>query len=69
MGALHKKLHRATDQALHAIKHTACTVGRTMAGLVAVERHLWLNLTKICEKEKDFLMDAPISINSGVNKF
>ncbi len=32
-----------------------------MAGSVAAERHLWLNLTEIREKEKVFLLDAPIS--------
>ncbi len=29
--------------------------------MVTVERHLWLNLTDIKEKNKSFLMDAPIS--------
>ncbi len=49
-----KELRRAT-------KHTARAVGRSMAALVAAERHLWLNLTEIREREKVFLMDAPIS--------
>ncbi len=49
-----KELRRAT-------KHTARAVGRSMAGSVAAERHLWLNLTEIHEKEKVFLLDAPIS--------
>ncbi len=31
------------------------------AASVAAERHLWLNLTEIHEREKVFLMDAPIS--------
>ncbi len=56
-----KELRRATDLALRATKHTARAVGRSMAALVAAERHLWLNLTEIREKEKTFLMDAPIS--------
>ncbi len=56
-----KELRRATDLALRATKHTARAVGRSMAASVAVERHLWLNLTEICEREKVFLMDAPIS--------
>ncbi len=56
-----KELRRATDLALRATKHTARAVGRSMAASVAAERHLWLNLTKIREKEKTFLMDAPIS--------
>ncbi len=56
-----KELRRATDLALRATKHTARAVGRSMAASVAAERHLWLNLTEIREKEKVFLMDAPIS--------
>ncbi len=60
-----KELRRATDLALRATKHTARAVGRSMAGSVAAERHLWLNLTEIRKKEKVFLLDAPIS-KSGV---
>ncbi len=56
-----KELRRATDLALRATKHTARAVGRSMAASVAAERHLWLNLTEIREKENVFLMDAPIS--------
>ncbi len=52
-------------------------MGRSMAGSVAAERHLWLNLTEIREKEKVFLLDAPISqsgqfgeaVSSVVEKF
>ncbi len=72
-----KELCRATDLALRATKHTARAMGRSMAGSVAAERHLWLNLTEICEKEKVFLLDAPISqsglfgeaVSSVVEKF
>ena len=72
-----KELRRATDLALRATKHTARAVGRSMAGLITVERHLWLNLTDIKEKDKSFLMDAPISkdglfgeaVTSVVDKF
>ncbi len=56
-----KELRRATDLALRATKHTARAMGLSMAASVAAERHLWLNLTEIREKEKTFLMDAPIS--------
>ncbi len=56
-----KELRRATDLALRATKHTARAVGRSMVGMVMVKRHLWLNLTDIKEKDKSFLMDAPIS--------
>ncbi len=72
-----KELRRATDLALRATKHTARAVGRSMAGSVAAEHHLWLNLTEIREKEKVFLLDAPISqsglfgeaVSSVVEKF
>ncbi len=56
-----KELCKATDLALRADKHTARVVGSSMAGSVAAERHLWLKLTEIREKEKVFLLDAPIS--------
>ncbi len=72
-----KELHRATDLALKATKHTARAVGRSMVGSVATERHLWLNLTEIREKEKVSPLDAPISqfglfgeaVSSVVEKF
>ncbi len=72
-----KELRRATDLALRATKHTARAIGRSMAGSVSAERHLWLNLTEIREKEKVFLLDAPISqsglfweaVSSVVEKF
>lgn len=47
-----KELRRATNLALRATKNTAHVVGRTMAGFVAVERNLWLNLNEICEKRR-----------------
>ncbi len=56
-----KELRRATDLALRATKHTARAAGHSMTALVAAERHLWLNLTDIREREKVFLLDAPIS--------
>ncbi len=56
-----KELRKATDLDLRANKHTARALGRSMAGSVAAERHLWLNLTEIREKEKVFLLDASIS--------
>lgn len=32
----------------------------SLAAMVVMERHLWLNLEDIREKEKNFLLDAPI---------
>lgn len=34
----------ATDLALCLNKQTACAIGRSMAALVTMEQHLWLNL-------------------------
>ncbi len=52
------ELCRTTDLALRATKQTAAAIGRSM---VATERHLWMNLVDIVEKEKRFLLDAPVS--------
>ncbi len=59
------ELHRATHLSLKAAKEMAKTIGRSMAALVATERHLWLNLSNIKGNDKNFLMDAPIS-SSGL---
>ncbi|CAM4622583.1 unnamed protein product [Leuciscus chuanchicus] len=66
----------ATDLSLRATKETAKSIGRSMAALVATERHLWLNLSDIKDKEKHVLLDAPVStqglfgdaVNSAVAK-
>ncbi len=41
------KLCRATDLSLRAAKETVKSIGRSMAALVATERHLWLNRSNI----------------------
>ncbi|MCJ8740105.1 hypothetical protein PDJAM_G00055060 [Pangasius djambal] len=50
--AAFKELRSATDLALRATKATAQAIGRSMANLVVLERHLWLNLTEIKEVDK-----------------
>ncbi len=55
------ELRRAADLSLRAAKETAKSIGRSMAALVATERHLWLNLSNIKLKDKNLLMDAPLS--------
>ncbi len=55
------ELRRTTDLALRTTKQTAAAIGRSMAAMVATERHLWMNLADIGEKEKRFLLDAPVS--------
>ncbi|KAL0163655.1 hypothetical protein M9458_039408, partial [Cirrhinus mrigala] len=55
------ELRRTTDLALRATKQTASAIGRSMAAMVVMERHLWVNLADIGSKEKGFLLDAPVS--------
>ncbi|ROI46622.1 hypothetical protein DPX16_7740 [Anabarilius grahami] len=55
------ELRQTTDLALRATKHTSASIGRSLAAMVATERHLWLNMADIGEKEKGSLLDAPVS--------
>ncbi|XP_048039521.1 uncharacterized protein LOC125264325 [Megalobrama amblycephala] len=55
------ELRQTTDLALRATKQTAASIGRSMAAMVATERHLWLTMADIGEKEKGSLLDAPVS--------
>ncbi|KAL0159734.1 hypothetical protein M9458_043459, partial [Cirrhinus mrigala] len=55
------ELRRTTDLSLRVTKETARAIGRSMAALVATERHLWLTLSDMKEKDRVFLLDAPLS--------
>ncbi|XP_067312462.1 uncharacterized protein [Pseudorasbora parva] len=55
------EIRQAADLSLRATRETARSIGRSMAALVATERHLWLNLSDIKERDKKFLMDSPVS--------
>ncbi|KAI2646068.1 Transposon Ty3-G Gag-Pol polyprotein [Labeo rohita] len=55
------ELRRTADLSLRATKETARAIGRPMAALVAAERHLWLTLSDMKEKDRVFLLDAPLS--------
>ncbi|KAI2661474.1 Transposon Ty3-G Gag-Pol polyprotein [Labeo rohita] len=54
-----EELRKTADLALRATKETARAVGRSMAAMVAAERHLWLTLSDMKEKDRVFLLDAP----------
>ncbi|KAL0147124.1 hypothetical protein M9458_057648, partial [Cirrhinus mrigala] len=41
-------------------EETTWVVGRSMAAMVAAERHLWLTLSEMKEKDRVFLLDAPL---------
>ncbi len=58
-----RELRSATDLALRATKTTAQAIGRSMASLVVLERHLWLTLMEIKDADKVPFLDAPISPN------
>ncbi|KAL0164048.1 hypothetical protein M9458_039801, partial [Cirrhinus mrigala] len=55
------ELRSATDLALHATKATTQAIGRSMASLVVLERHLWLTLTELKDVDKVPFLDAPVS--------
>ncbi len=55
------ELRRTADLALHATKETARAIWRSIATLVAAERHLWLTLSDIKEKDRVFLLDDPLA--------
>lgn len=50
-----------TDLALHATKVTAQDIARSMASLVVLGHHLWLNLTEIKEVDKTLFLDSLVS--------
>ncbi len=72
-----QELRRTADLSLRATKETAKAIGRSMAALVAAETHLWLTLSDIKEKDRIFLLDAPLApsglfgdaVNSVVDRF
>lgn len=56
-----KELRKATDLSLPATKETARAIGHSMTAMVVKERHLWMNLSGIKERDKSFLLDTPLS--------
>ncbi len=55
------ELRRTADLSLRATKETTRAIGRSMAALVAAERHLWLTLSDIKDCDRVFLLDASLS--------
>lgn len=56
-----RELRRTTDLSLRATKEMAKSVGLSMAALAATERHLWLNLSDMKDRDRSVLLDAPLS--------
>ncbi len=71
------ELRRTADLSLRATKETARAIGRSMAAMVAAERHLWLTLSDMKDKDRVFLLDALLApsglfgnaINSVVDRY
>ncbi len=71
------ELRRTADLSLRATKETGRAIGRSMAAMVAAERHLWLTLSDMKDKDRVCLLDAPLSssglfgdaVNSVVDRF
>lgn len=59
-----KDMRSATDMALRATKTTAQAIGRNMAVLTVMERHLWLTLTDMKDTDKSTFLDSPTSSTS-----
>lgn len=51
----------SSDLALRASKQVARAIGHSLAAFIVMERHLWLNLSRLEEKDRSFLLDAPVS--------
>ncbi|KAI2647884.1 ORF V: Enzymatic polyprotein [Labeo rohita] len=72
-----EEIRRTADLALRATKEAARAIGQSMAALVAAERHLWLTLSDMKEKDRVFLLDTPLSpsglfgdsVNSVVDRY
>ncbi len=60
-----KEHHQATGLAFQATKQTASFIGCSVAGMMAIEKHLRLNLTDLKDKEKTFWLNSPI-LQSGL---
>ncbi len=71
------EIRRAIDLSLRATKENAKAIGRSMAALVITERHLWLTLSQLNNRDRAFLLNAPVSpsglfggaVNSVVDRF
>lgn len=63
--AAFKELRSAMDLALRTTKTMTQAIGRSMASLVVLKRHLWLNLTEIKDVDKTPFLDSLV-ISAGL---
>ncbi len=62
-----KELRKTADLSLRATKETTRAIVRSMAALVAAERHLWLTLSDIKYRDRVFLLYSPLSPSGPFN--
>ncbi|KAL7370927.1 hypothetical protein ABVT39_014473 [Epinephelus coioides] len=51
----------ATDYVLHVSRCAALSLGRGMASTVVAQRHLWLTLSDVLERDRAVYLDEPVS--------
>ncbi len=56
-----EELRRSSDLALCVTEQAAHAIVRSLVALIVTERYLWLNLLGLKEKDRSFLLDAPVS--------
>ncbi len=62
-----KELRKTADLSLRATKETTRAIVRSMAALVAAERHLWLTLSDIKYRDRVFLLYSLLSPSGPFN--
>ncbi len=57
-----EELCSLSDLALRVTKQAACAIGCSFVALIVTERHFWLNLSGLIEKDRSFVLDAPVCL-------
>lgn len=60
---MYVELGKATDFTLHMTRCAAQDAGRIIGFSVMIHGHLWLNLTQMSEREKNVLLNAPVTVS------
>lgn len=55
-----EELRCLSDLALRETKQATRAISCSLVALIVTERHLWLNLSGLIEKDRSFFLDAPV---------
>lgn len=66
---MYVELGKATDFTLHMTRCAAQDAGRIIGFSVMIHGHLWLNLTQMSEREKNVLLNAPVTVSGLFGPF